>query len=85
MTKQEIIDDMTKNIILDFENGALAGFHIEDERFADTLLARFEKEKKEQVKEIFEKLYPCISRGATTYTIWAKDIEEIAKEYGVEL
>ena len=76
MTKQEIIDVLFDKFICDGSNFG---------QIADTLLAKIEQEKKEQAREIFEKLYPCISRGAVTYTIWAKDIEEITKEYGVEL
>ena len=76
MTKQKIIDLMKEKE----KDGGILFFQKSGEDFATELLAMFEQEKKEQVREIFEKLYPCISRGAVTYTIWAKDIEEIAKE-----
>lgn len=81
MTKQEIIDIIKSKCIPIHDD--VVGYDFD--WAADMILQAVEQEKKEQAREIFEKLYPCISRGAVTYTIWAKDIEEITKEYGVEL
>ena len=48
---------------------------------ANTLLATFEQEKKEQAREIFAKIYNEIEY----YSLGQIAIRQLAKEYGVEL
>lgn len=51
----------------------------------NTLLAKIEQEKKEQAREIFEKLKEECSYEGYLYGLDYLEIAEIAKEYGVEL
>lgn len=82
MTKQEIIDLVMKAKPHDTAE-ALSNnivYCIDKEQLADTLLAKFEQEKKEQAREIFRAVYYKLLGSGHSYLI-----KELADEYGVEL
>lgn len=108
MTKEQIIKDITEKFIIivmeekpyerqDYIQNANQALS----KTADTLHTKFEQEKKEQAREIFDKLhnhyieltaYGCDSTQHTGYYDYkmrvgdvVDDIENLAKEYGVDL
>lgn len=80
MSKEKIIDVFIKNS--DCPNGTHRTLNkYQQNKVADELFAEFEQEKKEQAREIFEKIYNEIEY----YSLGQIAIRQLAKEYGVEL
>lgn len=97
MTKQEIIDCITKNKSCSYvatgadlkpiESTRLYQFGVvEIKATADELLELIEQEKKKQAREILEEVFaPYNDIGGGLYELTPKDKRTLAKKYGVEL
>ena len=93
MTKQEIIDTLW-HLSFQFDGDKAVIDKHTIGTIADTLLAEFEQEKKEQAKEIFRAIRGCEHHSVLRQeehsewweSVWtASELIPIAKEYGVEL
>lgn len=85
MTKEQIID-LLYNEIGNPDYKTVGDYH---KGIADKLLTLIEQEKREQAREILEKITSPVntmtSLGYTQYVIYQNDIDKLAEEYGVKL
>lgn len=86
MKKQDIIKIIEK---YQAESSDLILRNWQFSAIADELLELIEQEKKEQAREILEKITSPVNTmtrlGYTQYVMYQNDIDKLAEEYGVKL